>query len=376
MALGACAKYDGLPLRIIPVGLNYFQGSKFRSRVYLDVANGITPTKSQIEGYRAGGEAKQAAINELLEQVRTSLKLVTATAPSHRVLHLFWAVRRLYTPDNVQLSVTKKLELVRRFERYWAALKDEPEAIDLANRVESYNEKLHALGIRDSEVKLTTSTPHYVFPMLLHRFLLLIMMCIAAFPGGVLNLPVMCASKLVSSYKAKQAVKESPDVKLQGNDVIATWKLMVAGALLPLCWILYPIIAAVIGWRWNLGAFRCWAVVSLLEIPLMYSSVRTAEVGWQMLLSLKPLWLAFTGHVGMKDLREERDTLAQDIKKLVDEFGPKLWPDFEKQRVISHDRTLNKHWDAQQPLDVADKNSDDFKKTHFLRFRSRKELGL
>ena len=80
MALGAAAKYDGLGLKVIPVGLNYFQGHKFRSRVYLDVGDPIELTAQQVSDYKAGGEEKKKAIADVLEQVHRSLRLVTATA--------------------------------------------------------------------------------------------------------------------------------------------------------------------------------------------------------------------------------------------------------------------------------------------------------
>ena len=48
MALGACASCPGLPLRIIPVGINYFRGHRFRSRVFIDVGEAIIPSKEQV----------------------------------------------------------------------------------------------------------------------------------------------------------------------------------------------------------------------------------------------------------------------------------------------------------------------------------------
>ena len=37
MALGAMAKYETLQVTIVPVGINYFQGHRFRSRVFVDI---------------------------------------------------------------------------------------------------------------------------------------------------------------------------------------------------------------------------------------------------------------------------------------------------------------------------------------------------
>ena len=37
MALGAITRHRGLPLQLVPVGLNYFSGHRFRSRVFIDI---------------------------------------------------------------------------------------------------------------------------------------------------------------------------------------------------------------------------------------------------------------------------------------------------------------------------------------------------
>ena len=42
MALGALAKHPNLPLRLVPVGLNYFSGHRFRSRVFVDIGEPLS----------------------------------------------------------------------------------------------------------------------------------------------------------------------------------------------------------------------------------------------------------------------------------------------------------------------------------------------
>jgi glycerol-3-phosphate O-acyltransferase/dihydroxyacetone phosphate acyltransferase len=243
MALGACVQHPGLPLRILPVGLNYFQGWKFRSRVYLDIGDAIVPSQQQIDGYKAGGEQKKAAIAELLEQVHHGLKLVTATAPSYEVLHLLWAIRRLYTPDDVRLTVTQKLELTRRFEQYYDRMKDTPEAKELRERVIGYNDRLALLGLRDHQLKAAADDSRESRPqlltLLLQRVTMLLALTVAALPGGLLNLPTVVVARLVSARKAKQAIAEGMGIKLEGKDVMATWGITQAsahcGCVRPLC---------------------------------------------------------------------------------------------------------------------------------------------
>jgi glycerol-3-phosphate O-acyltransferase/dihydroxyacetone phosphate acyltransferase len=51
MALGAMAKYPGLDVKIIPVGLNYFNGHRFRSRAYVDMGAPMTINPQHVLEY-------------------------------------------------------------------------------------------------------------------------------------------------------------------------------------------------------------------------------------------------------------------------------------------------------------------------------------
>jgi len=77
----------------------------------------------------------------------------------------------------------------------------------------------------------------------------------------------------VFRQKAAEALKAST-VKIAGRDVLGTWKVMVAAALLPLCFFIYPLIAAIVGWFKGWGAIHTWAYFALLQPFIMYGSVR------------------------------------------------------------------------------------------------------
>jgi glycerol-3-phosphate O-acyltransferase/dihydroxyacetone phosphate acyltransferase len=51
MALGAVAEHPDMELNIVPVGLNYFAGDRFRSRVYVDYGRPIAVTKELAAQY-------------------------------------------------------------------------------------------------------------------------------------------------------------------------------------------------------------------------------------------------------------------------------------------------------------------------------------
>lgn len=51
MALETMACNPGLEVTVVPVGLNYFQGHKFRSRVFVDIGEPFVPSKQMVAQY-------------------------------------------------------------------------------------------------------------------------------------------------------------------------------------------------------------------------------------------------------------------------------------------------------------------------------------
>jgi glycerol-3-phosphate O-acyltransferase/dihydroxyacetone phosphate acyltransferase len=76
MALGAADKYPDLKLTIVPVGLNYFHGHRFRGRAYVEYGDPIHLTPELKQAYKAGGDKKKEACNTLLETIREHLQAV------------------------------------------------------------------------------------------------------------------------------------------------------------------------------------------------------------------------------------------------------------------------------------------------------------
>lgn len=113
MVLGAMAKYPGLRVNVIPVGLNYFSGHKFRSRCYIDFGEVYVPPPELVAKFAAGGTMKREAIAELLKALELQLRAVTVTAPDHATLQVFFEMRRLYKPTGALLSTHDTLRLTR-----------------------------------------------------------------------------------------------------------------------------------------------------------------------------------------------------------------------------------------------------------------------
>jgi len=324
MALGAEAKYPNLGVKIVPVGLNYFSGHRFRSRAYVDIGDPITIPKELVDAYKEGGQAKRDACTKLLEIIQQRLKTVTVTAPNHEVLQLIWAIRRLYKPDGMRLTTEQKLELTRRFEKMYEKLEDDKRIETLKQQVERYNSMLNAFGLRDHQVRRSTITVYNALPLFCWRLFLLLAYSIFALPGAILNAPIILTARFIAHKKAKEA-KAASTVKLTGRDVLATWKVLVSLSLIPIVFIIYPLLAAMVGHCTGYGALRVWSYFALLQPFIMYGSVRFAEVGREIARSLIPLFYAIVSKGGIRELYEERRRLSQRIRDLAEEMGPSLF---------------------------------------------------
>lgn len=86
MALGAMAKYPGLDVKIVPVGLNYFHAHRFRSRAVIEFGEPITVSPSYVEQFKQGGQQKRQVCGMLLAKIYDALKSVTLNADSYETL--------------------------------------------------------------------------------------------------------------------------------------------------------------------------------------------------------------------------------------------------------------------------------------------------
>ena len=137
MALGALEKF-GVTTTIIPCGLTYFGGHRFRSRAMLEFGPPLVVTPDMLEAYKAN---RKAASSSLLRQVENRLRQVVTTVPDYESLRIFRACRRLYQPYGVTLPADQYLELQRRLQKGFEEWKDEEKVSS------SHGKKYHPLSL-------------------------------------------------------------------------------------------------------------------------------------------------------------------------------------------------------------------------------------
>ncbi|KAG1144350.1 hypothetical protein G6F37_006327 [Rhizopus arrhizus] len=332
MALGAMAKYPGLDVKIVPCGLNYFHAHKFRSRAVIEFGNPMTIPAELVEKFKAGGTEKREACSTLLDSIYSALKTVTVNAESYETLMLIQAARRLYKPAHRKLHLSQVVDLNRRFLIGYNFFKDDPKVIELQQKVLAYNQLLKYHGIKDHQVLKTQSNYGLrMFYLLIKRVFILTLLALLAFPGGILNLPVVIVATIISEKKANDALKSST-VKIAGRDVLATWKLLVGLVLIPTFYGFYSFIVFLailqmdltLKWKFLLP-IATWCLLPFVS----YASLRFGEIGNDIFRSIKPTWVTLLDPTGAETLRKNREKLSRDITELINEYGPKVFPDFD-----------------------------------------------
>ena len=191
------------------------------------------------------------------------------------------AARRLYRIPGQHLTLGQVVELSKRFMEGYLHYQHEPRIIALRDRVMIYNRKLRDLGIADHQVERASNRSVKSMLLLVYRFGLLLWWSMLSLPGVVLHAPVFILAKLISRQKAKEALAAST-VKIAGRDVLATWKVLVSLAVVPLLYVFYAALATFLAYRYDFAPEwrRYMPVIMICVMPsLGYSALKFGEAG-------------------------------------------------------------------------------------------------
>ena len=236
------------------------------------------------------------------------------------------------------------VELNRRLVKGYTHYKDDPRIVNLKKFVNDYNKQLWLLGVRDHQVEYAKfSIPEVIFT-LFYRLGKLAVMAIGTLPGLILFAPVFVATKMISIKKSREALAAST-VKLEGRDVVATWKLLVALAFAPLLYLFYAVLLAYWTYRNRVQGYMpdwvpLWLVVtaSFIFFPaITFAALRFGETGMDILKSLRPLVLSLnpTSANTLFKLRQKRKQLSAEVTDVINTLGPEMFPDFDSARIIA-----------------------------------------
>ncbi|KAJ5149670.1 hypothetical protein N7448_001248 [Penicillium atrosanguineum] len=342
MALGTLADNPDCGLKIVPCGMNYFHAHKFRSRAVIEFGNPIEVPKEIVEQFKQGD--RRESVGALLDIIYQSLVAVTVTSPDYETLMVIQAARRMYNTKGKKLPLPMVVELNRRLVKGYNHFKDDPRIVNLRKSIVNYNKQLRILGIRDHQVQYAKFSIVQVVATLIYRLGKLALLTIGTLPGLLLFTPVFVATKYLSMKKSKEALAAS-SVKLQGRDVMATWKLLIALAFAPAVYAFYTTMFTY--WTyWNRiqGLVPDWVplwlvvVIGVVIFPtISFAALRIGEVGMDIVKSLRPLVLSLNPSSAntLVKLRAKRAMLAQQVDEAINTLGPELFPDFDAARIVT-----------------------------------------
>ncbi|KIV97855.1 hypothetical protein PV10_01559 [Exophiala mesophila] len=359
MALGALANNPDCGVKIIPIGMNYFHAHKFRSRAVIEFGHPIEVHPDQVAAYKAGD--RRNAVGSLLETVFQGLVAVTQSSPDYDTLMLVQAARRLYNPTGKKLPLPLVVELNRRLVKGYTQYKDDPRVVKLKQDVLDYNRQLRALGIRDHQVEWGNASKRpwwLILGTLIYRLGELVVLGIGTLPGLAMFWPVFVTTKLISLKKSREALAAST-VKLQGRDVITTWKLLVAMAFAPVLYAYYIVIVSLwLVYNRNGGYYTNkvpWWLLARTYVPdfvpiwlfavsflglcisITFAALRIGEIGMDVLKSLPPLVAALDPRSSSRlvKLRAIRQALSAEVTDVINDLGPEVFPDFDANRIVA-----------------------------------------
>ncbi|KAK0214270.1 glycerol-3-phosphate O-acyltransferase [Armillaria nabsnona] len=338
MALGAMANNPNVRVKIVPVGLSYFHAHRFRSRAVVEFGGALDVPEELVEMFKQGGTQKREAVAKFLDLVYDALKTVTVRAPDYDTLMLIQAARRLYKTPGQHLTLGQVVELNRRLLEGYTHFKDEPRVVKLRKDVLKYNRLLRDLGLRDHQVPRAVKASWATLGLLGYRVTLLLVWSVLALPGTILNGPMFIIASVLSRKKAKEALAESV-VKIAARDVIATWKVLISLGVAPLLYGFYAFVATLWSIRANLPLK--WRIATpfivILSLPFMnFAALKFGEAGMDVLKSLRPLIVALVPgqQRSLDKLKAMRTQLSNEVVDVINDFGPKLYEDFNETRML------------------------------------------
>ncbi len=338
-------KYD-VNVSIVPVGLNYFRGHRFRGRVVVEFGTPLSITPDMLKLYK---ESKKKGYQELLSQVESGMKSVIVTANDYGELKDIHTARRLYQRSTFATSTNTKQDLAKRFSIGYSMIcskyhnrvhnpnKDPhhhtvcnknciidtlPEEItDLMARLEEYQNILDDWGLKDYQVNsLNVVNRQQMLYTFMHA---LSVMMLASIPSVIINAPVGFAARLYATSEAKKDLAASR-VKLAARDVILSKKIVFAILATPVLLVVYAVLL-----RLLTSLETRTILVLVLCCPLFsYVGVIGVQAGMVDFNDLRPAFLRLLP--GFKTQAERlpamRASLQLEVRRLVKKYGSELGP--------------------------------------------------
>lgn len=340
-SLGAAER--NISVKIVPCGLTYFYGHKFRSRAYIEFGEAISPPADLV---RLFSTDKRKATGLFLDQLNEALRAVTINVPDWPTLNFLHAFRKLYQPPNCTLHARDYLRLTRRLGVVIEQQKENHEFIEFRDKVENYTDYCNALLVRDSQAAtlkrlLYSGNSTNQIRLLLRRAFTLYIMAVILVPFFVIAVPLGCCIEYLAAKETRKALYSSK-VKIVGADVKGSFKVLYGFMIVPPAFLLIGLIGFLV-------TDMHTALVLLFSLPMAtYVSLLILQEAIMELRAALPLFMSIISrHKQFRKLYEKRETLATLARQMVEKYDPQLSAEMQ---IYTHAGDKNDDLDPQPSL--------------------------
>lgn len=215
---------------ILPVGLAYSDSHGLQSNTTVYYGTGITITQADVEEFHVN---RYAVVNRILGVIEKGLNHCMVTAPNKDIKGWIDLCGGLYPPECSSIPVNKAFELRKIFSRIFWKYGEDESTKELIAKLSVYKTMLKNSYLHDNEVWLLRQSLHSATLLFIEQAIMLTCYSFLSLSFLPLWFPLYCISRWLAENHRKKALKASV-VKLEGADVVASYKILVLMVITPL----------------------------------------------------------------------------------------------------------------------------------------------
>lgn len=331
--MALCALAEGIEdVSIIPVGLSYSKLYQLQGCVTLFYGNAIVISQDLCKDYTNN---HRETISKLLAKIEEGMRSCMLTSKDHDTSRCIELCVSLYTPERMTISKNKIYNNLQLFCEIFWKFGDSEEINKLCYQLQCYEKLLQANKIKDDEVWMLKQSTSAATLKFIEHICSFVFCLIFGLTFALLWLPLVLISINLAERHRAAALKNST-VKIQGVDVVSSYKVLVLIVLLPTFNLFY-------GLLFSLYLFESWVrrimfiILSVCGLPICYYinlhySIQIPTLLRQMKILLKVI----CGKINIwrdneRELVNTRHELQLKVRELVLTLGPKVSDKFLEQ---------------------------------------------
>ncbi|SPJ11336.1 glycerol-3-phosphate 1-O-acyltransferase [Plasmodium sp. DRC-Itaito] len=328
-----CALADGIEdVSIIPVGLSYSKLYQLQGCATLFYGNAIIISQDLCKEYNNNN---REAISKLLSKIEEGMRSCMLTSKDHETSRCIELCVSLYTPERMTISKNKIYNNLQLFCKMFWKFGNSKVIENLSYELKCYEKLLQANKIKDDEVWMLKQSTSAATLKFIEHICTFIFCVIFGMTFSLLWLPLVLISIYLAERHRKAALRNST-IKIQGGDVVSSYKVLVLIVLLPTFNIVY-------GLLFSIYLYHSWlkrilfVFLSMCILPICYYiNLNYAVQIPSLLRQMKILLKVICGKINVwrdneRELISTRHELQLRVRDLVSTLGSDVSDDFLEQ---------------------------------------------